>query len=359
MTQQKPKKAASSTQQDLRRAALTFAVAVALAGGYFALRGYKAEKADEDAKSRRISQLAAADIQKFAIERRDKPAVKFERRAGKWWLVAPEVYLANTVTVDSILQAMESREHAKSFEASDLTQFDLNPPKFVIHLSAGAGTEATLEFGRNTPVGNDTYTHLPGSKDVWLVSGGFDYNLSKDVTDYRSRDLFWDFPQTVSHVTMLKDGTATQLEQRAGKWYAGAVSLDAEKVSAHVNRIKGLSVQKFDTDAVSPADVKGKYGLDGKQQIVIASAKGELKITVGQKADDNAFYVQTSERPHVYRIGKYNIDPLFKPIGDFVPEPPKPVTAVTGAAGGDPHAGMRMPQGMDNPHAMPGGGQDE
>ena len=227
-----------------------------------------------------------------------------------------------------------------------------------------------IEFGRNTPVGNDIYTHVPGSKEVWIVSGGFDYNLNKEVTDYRSRDLFWDFPQSVSQVSLLGDGNATQLEQRDGKWYSGAVSLDTEKVASHINRIKGLSVQKFEADTASPADMKGKYGFDGKQQVVIVSDKGELTIKVGKKSDDNSFFVQTSERPNVYRVGKYNIDPLFKPVKEFVPTPPQPATATTddphaglnihSGAGGASHGGMSMSPhgGGGNPH-MPSGGDGD
>ena len=145
---------------------ILFAIAAALGAFvyFYEIRGEEGRKQAEEAEKRLFPVIEAETIESITLPAGDSPAVRIERRDGRWQIVAPIDFAADTFAADGIASALaeltsESQvEDPQPHEVYGLDAADRN-----VHFRAG-GVERVLRLGDNTPLGSNSYAAVDDSK---------------------------------------------------------------------------------------------------------------------------------------------------------------------------------------------------
>lgn len=155
---------------------------LALVSGLVALSLYTYFKPWQDATpSIMLTQLKRDDVTRIAIEPRNAPAIKLEKRDGAWRIVAPLVAQAEATQVDRLIDIVNARAK-KKLPSTDPSQFDLNPPQIRVTLN-----DQIIAFGR---INDITYEQYVATADaVYLVPPLYGYGIPTDAAKMLSRSL--------------------------------------------------------------------------------------------------------------------------------------------------------------------------
>ena len=140
---------------------------LALAGGLTALALVEPGR-ERPTGAPPLLELAAESIERIAVERPGQTELRFERRAGRWWLTAPEAGPANPVLLRSLLAIVEAR-CAPSYRAAemDLPRLRLEPPRLRLWLD-----RREIRFGDLSPTDGQRYVGVGATvhlcPDQWL-----------------------------------------------------------------------------------------------------------------------------------------------------------------------------------------------
>ncbi len=106
-----------------------------------------------------LLELPAERIERIVVERLGQERLAFERRAGQWWMTAPEQGPANPVLIRPIPQLTEAR-CAPSYAVADLdlARLRLDPPRLRLWLN---GQE--IHFGDTAPTDGRRYLRVGGT----------------------------------------------------------------------------------------------------------------------------------------------------------------------------------------------------
>lgn len=316
----------------MRRLALAASLLLALLAVYYGLQRRENAAQERETEAKQLVRMSLDDTRTVTIVRQThRPAVvKFERRGDRWWIVTPEKYRANQATVSGLVNQFDEKAFEKSFAADGLRQFGLEPAPLVVTFETEAGSE-TVFVGNKTPVDGNYYVLRSGDPEVAIVSSGFTYNLEKTLDDYRDKDVFWDFPETLTAIAFTVDDERWRIERRGEAWYAGDVSLAADKVDPLVTRIRSMRIRDHVAAGTLPEAARVTthalvaWGDDGKPHALQFG---------GKKEENQAYYVRIVERDEWATVSDYVYDNLWPRPDALAPEPPEPATADSGSGEG-------------------------
>ena len=108
---------------------------------FYEIEGEVGRKAAEDDANRVHAGLDAGDIEAIAFETRDDVFARFERRGGRWWLVAPLESEADGPALDAIAGALADLPRAGTIGATeDLAGFGLGEGAERVEFRTADGT---------------------------------------------------------------------------------------------------------------------------------------------------------------------------------------------------------------------------
>lgn len=100
--------------------------------------------------------LMPGHIQRIAVERPGQESLAFERRGGRWRMIAPNSGSANIVLIQPILQLAEVRCPLRYAMAGlDLKSLGFEPPRLQLRLN-----EQTVDFGATAPTDGQRYLRV-------------------------------------------------------------------------------------------------------------------------------------------------------------------------------------------------------
>lgn len=140
---------------------------LALVAALAALAWFEPAQEQSDAKAS-LPALPAEGVERIAVERPGQSGLLFERRAGVWWLTAPEQGPANPILIRSLLQLTETH-CAPSYPvaALDVIGAGLEPPRLRLWFN-----EQEIHFGGTAPSDGRRYLRVGGTvhlcPDRWL-----------------------------------------------------------------------------------------------------------------------------------------------------------------------------------------------
>lgn len=106
--------------------------------------------------------LALQDIQQIRVDRPEQETLRFERRADRWWMTAPQSGAANPVLIHAILHLAEARCSLQYAVAGlDLKALGFDPPRLQLRLN-----NHHIYFGTTAPT--DGLRYLQSAATIYL-----------------------------------------------------------------------------------------------------------------------------------------------------------------------------------------------
>jgi Domain of unknown function (DUF4340) len=295
-------------------------VLVVLLGGLWATQS--SVKKDELAHSATGSQaklpeikLAADEIDKITkveIKNAGKTDVVLEKDGDAWKVTKPVAAPANQSNVKSLLDNLKDLKVKDSIDpgTSQYATYELEDDKAVRVQAWKASDKAVdLLFGKSGSRGQMTRV---GDKDGVYVTGGYSgYMYTRDVKDWRDRDLLKFEDGNVVSVTIDNTHGKFSFSKNDDKWSGsfkgkGIDNFDAEKVKDMLRAYKGLSADDFGDDK-SPAET----GLDKPESTVTFTLKdgaGTVKLLVGKVSSGTSHYAKKDGSPTVFTVASFSAD---------------------------------------------------
>lgn len=129
----------------------------------------------------RLSALAAADINRIAIEKPGQSAIVLQKKPAGWRLSAPFAARAEGEAVGRVLEILAATS-AQRFPASDLARFQLDRPLLSLTLN-----DQEFSFGTQNPLTGEVYVMTNGG--VYLVAPRNLASALKAPADFAARAL--------------------------------------------------------------------------------------------------------------------------------------------------------------------------
>lgn len=301
-------------------------IAVVILGG-LGVAVYYQHKKDENlgtpaAKGDLAEIHVSDDIDKIDITNGSKGEVVLEKKGDKWEVTKPVDAPANQTNakslVDNIKDLKITDRAISNADADAKKTYELTPDKGV-HLVVYKGPDKKLDatFGKSGGLGDAMM--IEGKPDIFLVKGYSSWMYTREVKDFRDREIF-----------KIDDANVTTMEidNKNGKFvftkddkdFTGGTfkgkpiaNLDAQKVKNALNSVKDLTANDFG-DGKTAADT----GLDNPEDTLIIKMKDGATHTlkVG-KAADKDHYAQRDSDPTIYTIGAYPYEWITGDLAKF------------------------------------------
>jgi hypothetical protein len=200
--------------------AVLFAIAAALAAFvyFYEIEGEQAREEAKAAEKRLFPGLEQSAITSISIRIADASELRLERRDGRWQIVAPIDFAADTFAADGLASTITQLSSASEIE---------NPqPPDVYGFGAGGAEvrfkvgdlEEVLRIGTETPVDSNSYVAVEGDDRVYTVASYRLSPLKRNLDDFRDKRIL-DFDEAaVRRMTVGIPGAQIVVERSDAGW---------------------------------------------------------------------------------------------------------------------------------------------
>jgi len=225
----------------------------------------------------------------WLITRSDSVRVGFVDSLGRWMVLYPVVYPADSVSVNSVVAAAESAYYDRVIaDAGDPADFGLAPKPWVRFIAGGD----TFSLGEESPSKSGVYAQIAGDKRIFLVPEKFRRALLKVSTDLRNRTIYPPISPTQVDSVVVFRGDTISLVRRGFVWYISRpewILADEKMVEQFTEPLFGLVAIDFGAEEHTP-DVLREMRLER-----LFSARIFLADSAGERVQDVDFYAKPFE----------------------------------------------------------------
>jgi len=331
---------ANKTEQKIYVAA---GVLVVLLGGLFLVQ----KNAREEVMAHSAAAVASAlpqiklssddadKITKLEIKNASKSDVVLEKDGDNWKLTKPVNYPATPANVKTVLDNLKDLTAKDVLDTgkSQYGTYDLEDDK-AVHVQAWKGNDKVVDlyFGKSGSRGQ--MMRVADKDGVYVNSGYTHYLYTREVKDWRDREMLKFEDANVVNVTINNDNGAFSFSKNGDNWtgtFKGKPipNFDPDKLKDMVRAYRVLSADDFGDDK-SPAET----GLD-KPAVVAFTLKdngGVVKVMVGKVSNGSSHYAQKEGSPTIYTIGSWSADWATAAQSKFQKPESKDAGAATTAA---------------------------
>lgn len=259
--------------------------------------------------------LAAEDADKLTrieVKNAGKSDVTLEKDGDAWKLTGPVHAAANQNNVKLLIDNLKELKVKDVIDtgSSLYDQYELTDLKAVrVSLWKGTDKVSELVFGKSGTRGQ--MARIGGKDGVWVVAGYSSYQYTREVKDWRDREVLkFEDANVVSAEIENKNGKFS-FSKNGDEWSASfkgkpLPSFDPEKVKDLIRAYKSLSADDF-ADDKTPADT----GLDkpeGTVSFVLKDNAGTPKIAVGKISTGSSRYAQKEGLATPFILTSWNAD---------------------------------------------------
>jgi hypothetical protein len=293
---------------------------VLLGGVWFAQRSAK-----EDAMAHSLTAASASlpdiklpaddadKITKIEIKNAGKGEVVLEKQGEAWKLTKPVDYPANQQNVKTLIDNVKEIRVKDSIDTgkSQYATYDLEDDKAVhVQLFKDATKDVDLYFGKSGTRGQ--MTRIADKDGVYVASGYSNYLYTREVKDWRDRDILKFEDANVVSVSLSNANGSFSFSKGEGDKWTGTFKgkpingFDPEKVKDMLRAYKTLSADDFAEADKGPADT----GLDKPASLAfkLKDEGGTIKIDVGKEVTGKGRYAQKEGNPTVFILSTYVSD---------------------------------------------------
>ncbi len=240
--------------------AVLFAIAAVLAAFvyFYVIEGEEARVEAAAAEKRLFPDVEQGEIASISLRISDAPEIRLERRDGRWWIVAPIDFAADTFAADGVASAITQLMGESVIE-------DPQPPDVYGLGAAGAkigftvgDLEKTLHIGNKTPVGFNAYVLIDGDDRVYTVASYQLTPLKKELESLRDKRILDFDPAAVGRVVVRWPGTKIVVERSDEGWQMVAPvqsPADAGTIDALLSNLLFLRASAFVDDPGSAEEM--------------------------------------------------------------------------------------------------------
>jgi len=297
-------------------------VLFAIVGGYaFIVSHYSQTEATQ-----KLLTVKQDDIAKIELKYSDRDIV-LERDKGKpWRLVKPIGADADQAQANNLAHAIADGALVRTVDdkPADLAPFGLKPPTATVTVTTfDKKTLPSIEVGKSTPIGFNTYVRLSNGAAVVLTEGAFSAGMNKTVNDLRVRDLMAFKLDDVQKLTIARDnGQSVEIDRDGDNWKIvkpAPSPADDTAVRMALSTLVNARASDFINDA--PPNVN-QYGLEKPHLTATVVLKNgeQQSMLFGFKQKEqgkSGIYVRRGERAPVYAVAEYVMTSLDKSPLDF------------------------------------------
>ncbi|HTW48561.1 MAG TPA: DUF4340 domain-containing protein [Acidobacteriaceae bacterium] len=274
----------------------------------------------DNLRDKRLLPFNVGDVTGVELDRNGQTIV-IDRPQGKWQIEKPAVYRASGNAVDSLLHDLVNAKFDSSATPEEAAAgYAKAAPFETIKLTAGRGARAetdTLEV-RKATTGGDFYGKASVFSGTWKLDPSVDSALTKDLDDFRNKEVFdFAFSEPLN-LSYHGDGTNLSLVRSNGDWFQNGKKMDLDSVEALVSALRGLAASKLVTSGFTKPDI----------EITVVSQGGKLveKIQL-QKTKDGGAIAKREDGPTLYALDADTVNPLFSAASGVKPAAPAPAPA--------------------------------
>lgn len=288
---------------------------------------------DSDARVFTITSMTRANLDKLAVDFRDKRLLKYDMAKlariqltlkgitlefskngqNEWTIVSPSPMRADGWQVEELARKLtESKLDPllTSDQKADLAkQFAASTPVATIAVTDSASTQK-LEVRKNKD--NKFYAKSSVVEGFHLISDDIGKALDKTPEDFRNKKLF-SFGFTDPSRIDYKDSAHQLSVSKAGdRWVANGKTMDSVGVQSLIDRLRDLTATKFPTTGFATPEV----------EISVVSQDGKVTEKVSISAAGDHYIARREGEPSLYELEAKAVTDLKKTASDVKEQPP-------------------------------------
>ncbi len=300
--------------------------AVMLTSGGF---GPGTKRTVSDLRDHTLMSFKPDEVNRLVIRQDDNAPVELAKEQGKWKIVKPAPYEADTERVTTLLSSLSNAriDDFPSDNPANVAQYGLDKPAVEVSVFTGpAQSRQSLQFGKKESGKDDYYVRRGEKPNVYTVHSYVFNDADKGLNDLRDRTVIAFDPDQVEQVKFVSGGKSFAVARgKDGKWTetdGGKSDADAAKVRQFIDRLHDLKAETIVQDSTAnlekfglnlPGEEVTLLGKDGKMMGSVKLAKiaryNEKDKTAPARTD---YYALASGKPTIYKIFEYDYTDLVK-----------------------------------------------
>jgi hypothetical protein len=201
---------------------------------------------------------------------------------GGWRLEAPVEFVADEVSVRSLLRSLEALEAERELPLAETSLADhgLEEPALSAVMVDADGRRFELEVGEATPLGDRRAVRRDGGDEVIITTGAFVANLDRELDHWRSREVVDVLENELAAIEIDAGDDRIHAVRVDGRWQLLAPLEDlagTRQISSLVSELDTLRVSEFLPADADPAAL----GLDRPEyEVLLIRADGTDPTTL-------------------------------------------------------------------------------
>jgi len=240
--------------------AILFAIAAALAAFvyFYEIKGEQARVEAKAAEKRLFPDVEQTEITSISLRVSDAPEIKLERRDGRWRIVTPIDFAADTFAADGVASAITQLMSESVIEdPQPLDAYGFRTGGADVRFAVGE-LEKTLRIGSATPVGSNSYAVVGGDDRVYTVATYQFSPFKKEAAEFRDKRILDFDPAAVRRAAISWPGAEVVIDRSDEGWQMVApvqALADADAVDSLLMNLSLLRASGFVDDPGSDEEV--------------------------------------------------------------------------------------------------------
>lgn len=222
--------------------------------------------------------------------------IDFDRNSrGKWQIEKPGPWRADTMSVDSLADALSGLHMQLTGDGSQNADagFAHGAPVATVKISAPVGNQS-LEIRKN---GSHYYAKSSVAPGAYLIDSSIADSLNKTPDSYRSKTVFdfgYNEPDEVDlRIAGGPNGAAQQwyLKRSGNDWWLNGKKMDPDSVESVISSLRDLTATKFADSGFANPQIEATVTSSGGSQVEKVSIAKSGNQYLAQRANEPMLYV--------------------------------------------------------------------
>lgn len=243
------------------------------------------------------------------------------------WFVGEKKYPANDDYVENLLDSLKSVKVMDKVAIANnevtINRYELNEGKNILVQAKKEGKVLrTLNIGKESTAGSQSYITVDEGKDIYLAGGSLTSTFSKNLSYFRSRNVYSLDKEQITSVTINSENGKSWTLSKTGSgddvsWYTNVADLviDASKAADWVKGIASINTPVWHDDS----DLSGGNKLL-TAEISCGSTSTSLEIyEIPAKTEEDKvlYYGFSSASPYQFELATYAVQRFQKNAEDL------------------------------------------
>ena len=236
------------------------------------------------------------------------------RRSGGRWLV--DGWPTDSDAVASFWTAVDSARVTELASRNPAHQADLGvkgPGSIEVAFRRRSGDSVRVLLGRAGPYYPSAYARLPGSDEVWILSGDLRRQASRPVEEWRDRTMVRVDTGAVRTIIVARGDTTMTLARTDSAWTVNGHPASPKTVRGLLDGLAELQAGGFAPDTVRP-------GAPTRSVVALGAGSDTLAALRFSARQPSGFWATLRGDSVVYRVPSYRVDAVTPTHGLLQPE---------------------------------------